>query len=53
MVVFTWNSPLLDAYISSVVNFDNLARNAIALSTNQSLLHMKFLIFIVEVLNAI
>lgn len=53
MVVFTRNSPLLDAYISSAVDFGNLVRNAIALATSKSLLRMKFLIFIVEVLKAI
>lgn len=53
MVVFTWNNPLLDAYISSAVKFGNLVRIAIALVTSKSMLHVKFLIFIVEELNAI
>lgn len=53
MVVFIWNNPLLDAYISSAVKFGNLVRIAIALVTSKSMLHVKSLIFIVEVLNAI
>lgn len=53
MVVFTWSNPLSDTYISSAVKFGNLVRIAMALVTSKSMLHVKFLIFIVEVLNAI
>lgn len=52
-VVFSWNNPLLDAYISSAIKFSNLVWTAIALITSKSMLHAKFLIFIVKVLNAI
>lgn len=52
-VVFSWNNPLLDAYISSAVKFSNLVWTAIALIMSKSTLHAKFLIFIIKVLNAI
>lgn len=52
-VVFTWNNPLLEPYISFAIKFSNLLGIAIALVTGKSRLHVRFLIFIVKVLNAI